>query len=154
MELGPLDHFFAQRLLKEQGSEDTAHFLAHLMRSSREGHLCLRCSSVPHLPDSIVQEGIDLQPKTWVVKDEDRYYLKKNWIYETYLLQQVQRLRSVPFPKYHEEEKFLMLLDQSHLLEEQKIEELSSPCFPITKKPKQSYIIKVRCIGLMYEERC
>ena len=120
MELGPLDHFFAQRLLKEQGSEDTAHFLAHLMRSSREGHLCLRCSSVPHLPDSIVQEGIDLQPKTWVVKDEDRYYLKKNWIYETYLLQQVQRLRSVPFPKYHEEEKFLMLLDQSHLLEEQK----------------------------------
>ena len=36
----------------------------------------------------------------------------------------------------------------------QKIEEPSSPCSLTMKKPKQNYIIRVRCIALMYEERC
>ena len=95
IELGPLDHFFAKRLLKEAHSEPKALFLATLMRISREGHLCWKTSEAPELPPAILQEGKDLLAKTPVVRQADRYYLQRNWVYETPILDQIKRLRAV-----------------------------------------------------------
>lgn len=96
MELGPLDHFFAKRLLKDSYSEEKALFLSTLMRISREGHLCWKTSEAPELPSAILQEGKDLCPKTPVVQQADRYYLQRNWVYETHILDHVKRLRALP----------------------------------------------------------
>jgi exodeoxyribonuclease V alpha subunit len=118
--LGPLDHFFAKRVLKDAYSDECALFLSTLMRISREGHLCWKTSDAPTFSDSIVREGAELSPKVPVVRDRDRYYLQKNWVYETYLLQQVRRLRSLKPAPFHDEELFYRGLEQSNLLPSQK----------------------------------
>jgi len=64
------------------------------MRISREGHLCWKTSNAPSLPESLLQEGKDLFPTAPVVRQEDRYYLQRNWVYETHILNQVNRLQS------------------------------------------------------------
>lgn len=95
IEFGPLDHFFAKRILKDLYSEKRALFLSTLMHISREGHLCWKTSEFPELPNTILQEGKDLLPTTPVVRQADRYYLQRNWVYETHILDQVKRLRSL-----------------------------------------------------------
>jgi len=118
--LGPLDHFFAKRVLKGAFSEECALFLSTLMRISRDGHLCWKTSDAPALPDTIVQDGKDLSPKTPVVRLGDRYYLQRNWVYETYLLEQVRRLRYLEPPPFHDKEIFHRELEKSNLLPLQK----------------------------------
>ncbi len=118
--LGSLDSFFAKRTLKEDYREDRAHFLSSLMRSSRDGHLCLQSSSAPDLPSSILSEGVELLAKTPVVRQGDRYYLQRNWVFETYLLEQVHRLRSLPPPPFEDPEVFERELEQARLLPMQK----------------------------------
>ncbi|PIS02265.1 MAG: hypothetical protein COT85_06225 [Chlamydiae bacterium CG10_big_fil_rev_8_21_14_0_10_42_34] len=65
------------------------------MRSSRDGHLCLTSSDAPELPIEILGDGTDLLPKTPIIKQANRYYLQRNWVYETYILKQVKRLREI-----------------------------------------------------------
>jgi exodeoxyribonuclease V alpha subunit len=89
--MSELNQFFARRALKENYSETAAQFLAELMRVSREGHLCWKGTAPP------------LPPLNWVVQDGDRFYLQKNWILESLILEQVERLRK---KTYLQEVKF------------------------------------------------
>lgn len=108
MTLGTLDRFFAERVLKKEYSEERALFLGTLMQVSRQGHLCWKTADAPSLPSFILENGP-------VVKEGDRYYLKRNWDYETAILDHVKRLRSLK-PSCHDEESFLHELKQSPLL--------------------------------------
>lgn len=112
--MSELDTFFARRTLKEAYTDERALFLGSLMRSSREGHLCLHNSEAPELPSTVVEEGRDLLPKTPIVRQGDRYYLQRNWVFETYLLEQVKRLRGQKPPCSE------IALDQAKLLPMQK----------------------------------
>jgi ATP-dependent exoDNAse (exonuclease V) alpha subunit len=106
-----LDRFFAQRILKQDHTPERELFLATLMQVSRQGHLCWK-----------TMETLDwILPKDGpVVRDGDRYYLQRNWAYETLILEQVQRLRSLPPPSFHDGERFSKGLEQAQLLPLQK----------------------------------
>lgn len=100
IESGCLDAYFAKTLLGKACTEGSSQFLSELMKGSREGHLCMRREAIA-LPAGLVEEGKDLFPKAPIVRDGDRYYLQKNWVYETYVLQQAARLRNrKPAPFY------------------------------------------------------
>ncbi len=113
-----LDHFFAKRILKNAYSEERGLFLSTLFHVSREGHLCWRTSKVPELPDSILQEGKELFPKVPVVRQADRYYLQRNWVYETYILEQIQRLRRLRVPLHPFQSAADLLPDQQKAVED------------------------------------
>ncbi len=68
------------------------------MHISREGHLCWKTTEAPELPPSIIEEGKDRNPKAPIIRQNDRYYLNRNWVYETHILEQVKRLRSLQPP--------------------------------------------------------
>jgi len=53
--------------------------LAHLMESAREGHLCLETAQEPPQFAGVVRDG-------------SRLYLKRNWVFETRVLEQLKRL--------------------------------------------------------------
>lgn len=83
------EQFFAKRILKENYTEERAHFLEQLMQISREGHLCWKTSNAPSFPIGIVGEGAEVP----VIRQGDRYYLNRNWVLETYIIEQVKRLQ-------------------------------------------------------------
>lgn len=146
-ELGPLDHFFAKRILKDLYSEERALFLGTLMHLSREGHLCWKTASAPELPPSILQEGKDLSAKTPVVKQGDRYYLQRNWIYETYILEAVQQLRELKIPAQAFDCPSHLLPDQRRAIESAMQNTLSIICGgPGTGKTYTASIL-VRCLA-------
>lgn len=116
---GLLDRYFAERLLKDHTCEKSLLFLSNLMRDSRLGHLCCKAKEAPQLPDSILCEGSGLMPTAPIVRQEDRYYLQKNWIYETYILDQVKRLSELK-PTAHDEEIFFHEIRQVGLLPHQR----------------------------------
>jgi exodeoxyribonuclease V alpha subunit len=103
-----LNVFFAKRLLKEDYTEKRARFLERLMQHSREGHLCLQAPDEPSLPPALLNGPI--------VRDSDRYYLQKNWVYETHLIEQVKRLRAIKLPDIHDEALFQSELAKTNLL--------------------------------------
>lgn len=86
-----LSDFFAKKVLGEDSSEDALTFVASVFQSAREGNLCLKAEG-PALPPSVVEEGIEPFPKAPIVRDQDRYYLQKNWALETHLLNQIKHL--------------------------------------------------------------
>jgi len=98
-EFQPLDRIFADKILKKAGmrSEAAALAAARLMQGARAGHLCLDREElgpgIELLPSSIISEGNTLFPKAPIVRDGDRYYLQKNWVYESYILEHTLRLR-------------------------------------------------------------
>ena len=106
-ELGSLDRFFADTILKKAGfyTEQAALALGRLMQGSRAGNLCLKKEDlgpgIESLPPTIVTEDAPLFPKTPIVRNKDLYYLQKNWVYETYILQHALRLRNNPRPPYY-----------------------------------------------------
>lgn len=93
-----LDHFFAKRLLKEDYTEKRALFLAQLMHVSRQGHLCWKTTDIPELPPRLLEEGKELHPKAPLIRQKDRFYLQRNWVFETHILEQVKRLKSLQVP--------------------------------------------------------
>lgn len=56
--------------------------LGLILQSAREGNLCLK---IPEGPPSV----------SGGVKDQDRYYLQKDWVFETHIVEQVKRLRKI-----------------------------------------------------------
>lgn len=82
---------FAKQLLQSEFSEERGRFLSSILQSAREGHLCFQSNISSPLP-----------PLSCIIQDEDRYYIQKNWIYETHLLKHVKRLREQPVsPAYN-----------------------------------------------------
>jgi len=83
-------------------------FFATLLKQARLGDLC-----VPH-PDVLV-------PPSPVIRWKDRYYLQKNWVLETHILEQVQRLHTQSPLPFVTQEIFLKALDKEEkLLPQQK----------------------------------
>lgn len=123
-EFSAFDQFFAQYTLDRVGAytEEGAHFLRDLMRASREGHLCLFWDGGAPLPPSIVEEGNNPSPSAPIVRQANRYYLQKNWIYETHLLHQIQRLTRLQPSSFYDPGIFeeQLLLEGEILLQEQK----------------------------------
>lgn len=108
----PLDRFFADAILKRAGlhSEESALALGRLMHRSRAGNLCVKKEdlgkAIESLPSTIVTEGNALFPKAPIVRYKDCYYLQKNWVCETYILQHALRLRRNPAPSYFDRNAF------------------------------------------------
>ena len=119
-EFGFLAQFFAKEYLLEHYTEGKAFALSQLMKEARMGNLCSRKEdlgeAIDTLPPSIVADGDTPFPKAPVIRNGNLYYLQKNWVYETYLLSQVQRLRKQTVPSYFDRERFDKLLLESPLL--------------------------------------
>ncbi len=88
-EFGPLEEFFAKRMLRESHNEEHAYFLKKLMRQSRDGNLCLKVEG------ELARIGDSLPPLDAIVRNGDRYYLSKDWTLETSILKNVERLRKL-----------------------------------------------------------
>lgn len=83
-------------------------FFAKLLKQARLGDLCISHSDISPLPSPIVR---------W----KDRYYLQKNWVLETHILEQVQKLHTQsPLPFISEEPFFKALDREEKLLPQQK----------------------------------
>jgi exodeoxyribonuclease V alpha subunit len=115
-----LDRFFAKQLLKNEETEERLEFLISLIKASREGDLCLDSDREISLPSSIVEDGSTLFPSAPIVRDRNRYYLQKNWVLETYVLQQVVRLKNRKTPLFYDAAVFESGLAKEALLPEQK----------------------------------
>lgn len=105
----PLNRFFAQSLLRGSDPKEAADFLTELMRVSREGHLCWKPEKSPaSLPSHLIELGKEdfLFPKAPVIQQGGRFYLQKNWVLETYLLQQIQRLKRGQPPLFTDTARF------------------------------------------------
>jgi exodeoxyribonuclease V alpha subunit len=97
-----LDRFFALKSLGSEATSSKVECLAKLMQLSREGYLSVEQealgSEVDTLPLSIVDEAREPFPKTPLVKFKNRYYLQKNWIYESSIVKHISRLKNLPLP--------------------------------------------------------
>ena len=115
-----METFFARKILKSGYTEKRADFLSRLMQHARQGNLCWRPEEPVDLPASIISDGHTLFPTTPIVHDNGRYYLQRNWVYETFLLQEVRRLKNQPPPPVHDETVFFQELGaQKKLLPQQ-----------------------------------
>ncbi|MBS0624705.1 MAG: AAA family ATPase [Verrucomicrobia bacterium] len=86
-----LDSFFANKMIDRFGDGDE-QFLSKLMKSAREGHLCVRESPNRPLPQEMVSSGAEPFPLSPIVHSNGRYYLQRNWVYESLICREVQRL--------------------------------------------------------------
>lgn len=112
-----LNEFFAKRILKNNYTEQRAQFLSALMQISREGHLCFEHPSAPALPDSVLDDGDEPIPKKPIVRRDNRYYLQRNWVLETHILNELMRLRSAQLPKISANlEEFSLLPQQKNAI--------------------------------------
>jgi len=93
---------FAKYLLKSKFTEERGRFLSAILQSAREGHLCFRSEEPSPLP-----------PLPSILQDKDRYYVQKNWVYETHLLEHVQRLRQQPTPPFYDSSAFTREISQA-----------------------------------------
>ncbi|MES2273246.1 MAG: AAA family ATPase [Chlamydiota bacterium] len=126
-----LDHFFAARTLEKYGSafSEGSLFLSSLMQNARAKNLCWEPQSeeihrsIDALPKGVISGGEELYPSAPVIKNGKKYYLQKNWVYETALLKAVKRLRALPPPPFHDEAQFFnelkQTVDEGKLLPEQ-----------------------------------
>ncbi|MBI5272750.1 MAG: AAA family ATPase [Chlamydiia bacterium] len=106
-----LDELFAERI--------GASAAMRIMQSAREGHLCVFREEIGNaldlLPPAVIGIGNGSASLAPIVRHEDRYYLQKNWVYETYILQQVKRLRQSPAPSYFDRTRFYKALEEACL---------------------------------------
>lgn len=95
----PIDFLFADKLV-QNGPEAMRLFLAYLLKSAREGHLCVPLSTEL---DPRLLEGASLLPpklfEEFLVSEESRIYLRRNWECEHTFLTHFRRLMDHP-PSY------------------------------------------------------
>ncbi len=91
--MSALNKFFAR-------NSTNGELASSVLQSAREGNLCLKVPSNPEAPNGII-------------KDQDRYYLQKDWVYETHIVENVNRLRKIA-PTL--DERFLHDIDNDNLL--------------------------------------
>lgn len=99
----PLETFFSKHVLRENYSEERALFLNKLMQITRQGHLCWKCDIAPEMPLGVIEEGEDFSATAPVVRNGNRYYLNRNWTLESYILNEVKRLKALKPPLQNEE---------------------------------------------------
>lgn len=112
MSNGLLNQFFAKKVLKEAYTEKRAQFLGSLMQAAREGHLCLETSQAPELPYGTVHDATNhlsiledckKSISAPIIREGNRYYLERNWVLETHIVKQIQRLQNIKLPKITDE---------------------------------------------------
>jgi len=81
-----IDEYFAEKMGGRDENEKA--FLSELMRASREGHLCLDVAGC----DAKVQAGAQSLSSPYVHRFENLCYLKRNWVYETRVIEHLKRL--------------------------------------------------------------
>lgn len=112
LEFSPIDKIFAEHFLSGEEKEGAA-FLGYLLASARAGHLCVQESGegwLPHpreiWPEADIEDGImvNLIKKclptrlisstlsTPVYRNNQSYYLQKNWLLETEAIQLFRQL--------------------------------------------------------------
>lgn len=103
--LHPVDLLFAERWLRAypHAQEEPFLFLAYLLAAAREGHLCVILEkdrlfpSLDPLLDPMVISGAQKLPppvlEKVIVREENRWYLKRSWTCEHSFLQQWERLK-------------------------------------------------------------
>ncbi len=106
--------------MKDAYTDERAQFLSSLMQSAREGHLCLTQANAPELPEELIDEGRELFPKKPIVRQGARYYLQKNWVLETHILEKIRELKKRTPPPIPQEELFRKKLETLPLLPMQK----------------------------------
>lgn len=118
IELRFLDRFFAKALLEKEGlyTEERALSIAKLIQLSRQGHLC---ANVDELGDAILSLPFTEIASFPIIKDETRFYLQKNWFYETLILKHIKRLKSLAAPSFFEPHIFSSQLQKAKLLPRQ-----------------------------------
>ena len=129
----PIDIFFADRLLKEDAKEEDRLFLSKIMASARQGHLCynplldpdLKSTYVWQKPFPFISQANDSKPSL-IINYKDRFYLQKNWIYETQIIEEMKR-----FETFCKQNLLQVQLDPI-LTEEQKSACQAALQFPIT----------------------
>ncbi len=78
----PVDFYFAKKLAPD-GEEPVTQFLADLLRSAREGHLCVEAG--PSLPKHLFDKAL--------VEERGRIYLRRNWECEQRFIHHYHRLK-------------------------------------------------------------
>jgi exodeoxyribonuclease V alpha subunit len=87
-----LGHYFADKIFPE-GEEEQKNFLASLFDAAVVGHLCLEVDLPLALPERLVSEDpLEIFPKKPICRHGNRYYLQRNWVYETRLITHLKRL--------------------------------------------------------------
>lgn len=81
-----IDSYFAERMGAKDENETA--FLSGLMQASREGHLCLDIAAC----DEKVRAGAQAFSSPYVQRFENLCYLKRNWVYETRIIDHLRRL--------------------------------------------------------------
>lgn len=98
--MSSLNKFFAKTL-----DPENEELISSILQNARDGNLCLKVANGPSVVPGIV-------------KDQDRYYLHKDWVYETHIVEHVKRLRNI---KNEPDEIFLKKLEaEDKLTSEQK----------------------------------
>lgn len=82
-------------------SEEEKAYLTALMLASREGHLCLDLST----SDERVRTGAERFSSPYVHRFESLCYLKRNWVYESRILEHVRRLLGEGPPLFYYSEE-------------------------------------------------
>jgi len=115
IELGFLDRFFARTLLEKENlyTEERALSVAKLIQLSRQGHLC---ATIEELGEAISSLPFSESSTFPIIKDETRFYLQKNWFYETLILKHIKRLRSLTAPAFFDPYIFASQLQSARLL--------------------------------------
>lgn len=103
--LHAVDLFFAKRLYPN-GDDEPLLFLAYLLSKAREGHLCVSIENGLINPslgaawDPLLVEGASRLPslERFIVRSENRFYLKRHWECEERFLKHWRRLKEqIPF---------------------------------------------------------
>lgn len=95
--LEPIDLFFAASF-----SEKPSFFLAYLYYTARNGHLCIivnKDSIVPEPPSNLkdlIINDLERYPIEAVQREDNRYYLKRNYECEKQILHHLKRIKESP----------------------------------------------------------
>lgn len=121
--LEPIDLYFAD--LHALGSQEERAFLAAVMQSARQGHLCLDLQHI--VPQGAWARAVLAgagASSPYIVTHDDLVYLEKNYRFETEVLSEIKRLVGpAPLPKV-----------EAHLTEDQKA------AFDLARREKLSII--------------
>lgn len=116
-----LENLLIQKLQKEGVKEEKRAQVLQIFQEAREGHLCTILEEPLHLPRTLLSSEEEPFPKTPLVRQENRYYLQKNWVYETFLLEQIRKLQAKIAPSWIQTKTFEEgVKEHPHLLKGQK----------------------------------
>jgi exodeoxyribonuclease V alpha subunit len=102
-QLGFLDDFIARTIFTDKKLYSD---VAKLIKLSREGNLCVRLEDLSSEMVSFPMNVLEDFPSSPIVRDQERFYLQKNWVYETLILKHIQRLKKAPAPHFFNQSTF------------------------------------------------